>query len=66
MRDLFSMEDGEDSLAGPSQHTYLAESSAEMSAERNRRLVTLTDKKAKRTVHQRAKRAKREQQKVQK
>ena len=32
-----AMEDGEDSAAGPSQRTYLTESSAETSAERSRR-----------------------------
>ena len=37
------MEDREDSAAGPSQRTYLAESSAEMSAERSRWLVTQTN-----------------------
>ena len=42
-RHLFlAMEDGEDSVAGPLQHTHLAESSAELSAEHSRRLVTLT------------------------
>ena len=30
---FLAMEDGEDSVAGPSQRTYLAESSAETSAE---------------------------------
>ena len=40
------MEDGEDSAAGASQCTYLAESSAEMSAECSRQLATLTKKKA--------------------
>ena len=35
----------EDSAAGPSQRTYLAESSAETSAERSRRLATLKMKK---------------------
>ena len=38
-------EDGEDSAAGHSQRTYLAESGAETSAERSRRLATLTKKK---------------------
>ena len=38
---------------GPSQRTYLAESSAETSAERSRQLVTLRKKKAKRSVHRR-------------
>ena len=40
-------EDGEDSTAGPSQRTYLAESNAEASAEHSRWLVTLTKKKKK-------------------
>ena len=48
------MEDGEDSVPGPLQRTYLAESSAETSAERSRRLATLTKKKAKRSVHRRS------------
>ena len=43
-----AMEDGEDSVAGPSQRMYLAESSAETSAERSRWLATLTKKKARR------------------
>ena len=38
-------EDGEDSTAGPSQRTYLAESNAEASAEHSRWLVTLAKKK---------------------
>ena len=50
------MEDREDSVAGPLQRTYLAESSE--------RLATQTKKKAKRSVHQ-AKRARREQETVQ-
>ena len=45
------MEDREDSAAGPSQRTYLEELSTETSAERSRRLATLTKKKAKRSVH---------------
>ena len=45
---FLATEDGEDSAAGPSQHTYLAESSAEASAERSRRLATLTKNKTKR------------------
>ena len=52
------MEDVEDSAAGPSQSTYLAESSAETSAERRRRLATLTMKKAKRSVHRRGQESK--------
>ena len=41
---FLAMEDGEDSAAGPLKHTYLAESSAETSAECSRRLETLRDK----------------------
>ena len=55
---FLAMEDGEDSTAGPSQRTYLAESSAETSAERSRRLATLTKKKAKRSVHHRSQESK--------
>ena len=50
--DVFGDGGREDSAAGPSQHTYLAESSAEASTERSRRLATLT----KRSVHSRARR----------
>ena len=39
------VEDGVDSVAGLSQHAYLAESSAEASAEHSRRLATLKNKK---------------------
>ena len=39
------MEDREDSTAGPSQHTDLAESRAEMSAKCSRRLMTLRKRK---------------------
>ena len=48
-----SREDGEaeDSTAGPSQRMYLAELSAEASAEHSRRLATLTKNKTKRSVH---------------
>ena len=53
-------EDGEDSAAGPSQRTYLAESSAEASAERSRRLATLTKNKTKRSVHRRSQESKKE------
>ena len=48
------LEDGKDSAAGPLQRTYLAESSAEVSAERSRRLETLTKNKTKRSVHHRS------------
>ena len=53
-RPFLAMEDGEDSAAGPLQRTYLAESSAELSAERSRRLATLTKNKTKRSVHHRS------------
>ena len=53
-----AMEGGEDSAAGPSQRTYLAESSPETSAERTRRLATLTKKKGKRSVHRRSQESK--------
>ena len=59
---FLATEDGEDSAAGLSQRTYLAESSAEVSAEHSRRLATPTKKKKQRgqsTVE--AKRARREQ-----
>ena len=56
-----AMEDREDSAAGPLQRTYLAESSAETSAERCRLLATVTKRKAKRSVTVEAKRAKREE-----
>ena len=59
MRGRFSaMDDREDSAAGPSQRAYLAESSAEMSAEHSRRLATVTKKKAKRSVHRRSQESK--------
>ena len=45
-------------MAGPSQRTYLAESSVETSAERTRRLATLTKKKAKSSVHRRSQESK--------
>ena len=51
-------EDGEDSTAGPLQHTYLAELSAEASAERIRWLATLTRNKTKRSVHHRSQESK--------
>ena len=47
-------EDWEDSAIGPSQCTYLAESSAEARAERSRRLATLIKNKTKRSVHRRS------------
>ena len=54
---FLAMEDREDSAAGPSQRTYLAESSAETSAERSQQLVTLT-KKGKRSLHRRSQESK--------
>ena len=51
---FFGAEDWEDSAAGPSQGTYLAESSGEMSAECSRWLMTLTKNKTKRSVHRRS------------
>ena len=53
-RRFSATEDREDSAAGPSQRTYLAESSAETSAERSRQLATLTMNKTKRSVHRRS------------
>ena len=50
-----AMEDGEDRAAGPSQRTYLVESSAETSAERSQWLATLTKK---RSVHHRSQESK--------
>ena len=44
-------------------YVYLAESSAETSAERSQRLVTLTKKKAKRSVHHRSQESNKEQNK---
>ena len=58
-------EDGEDSAAGFSQCTDLAESSAEGSAERSRRLATLTKKKTKRSVHRRSQESEKRTRKVQ-
>ena len=55
---FLATEDGEDSTAGSSQRTYLAESSAEASAERSRRLATLTRNKTKRSVHRRSQESK--------
>ena len=57
---------GDDSAAGPSQRTYLAESSAETSAERSRWLATLRPKKQKSQSTVEAKRARRDQERVQK
>ena len=59
MEDREDREDREDSVAGPLQRTYLAESSAEASAERSRRLATLTKNKSKRSVHHRSQESKR-------
>ena len=65
-RHLFlPMEDGEDSAAGPLQHTHLTESSAETSAEHSRRLATLTKNKTKRSVHHKSKESKKRTRKVQ-
>ena len=55
---FLAMEDWEDSAAGPLQRTYFAESSAETSAQRSRRLATLTKQKAKRSVHRRSQESK--------
>ena len=44
---VLAVEDGEDRGAGSSQRTYSAESSAETSAERSRRLATLRNKHTK-------------------
>ena len=55
---FWATEDREDSAAGPSQRTYLAESSAEASAERSRQLATLTNNKIKRSVHGRSQESK--------
>ena len=52
------MEDREDSAAGPLQRMYLAESSAEASAERSQWLATLTKNKTKRSVHRRSQESK--------
>ena len=57
-RCFLATEDGEDSVAGPLQHTYLVESSAEASAEHSRRLATLTKRKIKRSVHRRSQESK--------
>ena len=66
-RPFLAMEDGEDSAAGPLQCTYLAESSAETSAEGNQRLATLRKRKQRcRSTVVETKRARREQERVQK
>ena len=57
-RCFLATEDGEDSAAGPSQRRYLVESSAEASAKRSRRLVTLTKNKTKRPVNHRSQESK--------
>ena len=58
-RHFLVTEDGKDSAAGPSQRTYLAESSAEVSAEHSRQLATLTkNNKTKRSVHHRSRESK--------
>ena len=56
--DFFGDEDGENSAAGPLQCTYLAESSAEASAECSRWLATLTKNKTKISVHHRSQESK--------
>ena len=55
---FLATEGGEDSVAGPLQCIYLAESSAEASAERIRRLATLTRNKTRRSVHHRSQESK--------
>ena len=56
--DVFlAMGDREDSMAGPSQRTYLRESSLETSAELKQQLATLT-KETKRSVHRRSQESK--------
>ena len=50
----FLMEEGEDSMAGPSQCMYLAESSAETSAEHSWWLATLMKTKKQKSVHHRS------------
>ena len=57
-RRFLATEDGEDSAAGPSQRTYLAESSAEASAERSQQLATLTKNKTNSLVHRRSQESK--------
>ena len=54
---FLAMEDGEDSVAGPSQCMYLTESSAEMSAEHSQQLATLRKKRKKSALIVEAKRA---------
>ena len=65
-RSFLAMENGEDSVAGPLQRTNLVESSAQTSAERSRWLATLTKKKQRDQSTAEAKRARREQGRVQK
>ena len=55
---FFATEDGEDSTVAPLQRMYLAESSAEASAERSQRLASLTKNKTKRSVHHRSQESK--------
>ena len=62
-RPFLVTEDGEDSMAGPLQRTYLAESSAEASAEHSRGLATLTKNTTKRSVHHRNQESKKRTQK---
>ena len=58
-RHFLATEDRKDSAAGPSQRMYLAESSAEASAEHSRQLATLTkNNKTKRSVHHRSRESK--------
>ena len=60
-RRFLTMEDGKDSAAGPPQRTCFAE----LSAERSRRLATLRKRKQQSQCTKEAKRARREQEKVQ-
>ena len=57
-RRFLATEDRENSTAGPSQRTYLAESGEEASAECSRQLATLTKNKTKRPVHHRSQESK--------
>ena len=57
---FLATEDGKDSVAWPLQRMYLAESSAEASAERSRRLAIPTKNKTKRSVHCRSQENKKE------
>ena len=61
---FLAMENGVDNTAWHWQHTYLVESSAEMSVEYTRRLVTLTKKKQRCQSTVEAKRARREQERA--